>query len=88
DHDHMNLWYYLARCGVPPYRHLGRSPAGAEAVVYAIVPPVPDYAAIEEKCGLPRGTIRQFPLVEDFGYYRLLRSPGPVRTRVAGVHRP
>lgn len=87
DHDHMNLWYYLARCSVPPYRQLGRSPAGTEAVVYAIVPPVPDYPAIEAKCGLAPGTVRRFPLVEEFGYYRLLRSPGPVRIRVAGVHR-
>lgn len=72
DADHFPLWYYLRRTGTPLER-LGRGFEPVPPVVYLIAPALPDYQALSAKSGLPVEMIRRFPLVKDFGYYRLYR---------------
>ena len=79
DADHFPLWHYLRRVGTPLERLDRRAPAGPP-IVYVIAPARADYEALSAKSGLPVDLIRRFPLVRDFGYYRLYRSaPGSLR---------
>jgi hypothetical protein len=72
DADHFTLGYYFRRAGLP----LERRVEGSPPVIYTITPELADYDALAAKCGLPADVLRRFPLVQDFGYYRLHRSPG------------
>jgi hypothetical protein len=72
DADHFPLWHYLRRAGVPLER-IDRG-AGAASVVYLVTPALPDYQALAAKSGLSADLLRKFPLVKDFGYYRLYES--------------
>jgi hypothetical protein len=90
DADHYPLWHYFRRAGVPLER-IDRGAARPPAMtVYLVTPALPDYQALAAKSGLSVTLMREFPLVEDFGYYRVyqsgLRSPlsvpgaGPARS--------
>jgi hypothetical protein len=72
DADHFPLWHYFRRAGVP----LERIDRGARAplIVYLVTPALPDYQALAAKSGFPAELLRRFPLVKDFGYYRLYES--------------
>jgi len=85
DADHFPLWHYLRRVGIPLER-LGRSSPAGPPVVYVIAPALADYQTLSAKSGLPVDVIRRFPLVRDFGYYRLYRSvPGWLRRASGGA---
>ncbi len=74
DADHFPLWHYLRRAGVALERIDRGAAVPPEVIVYLITPAVPDYQALAAKSGLPVDALRAFPLVEDFGYYRLYQS--------------
>lgn len=80
DEDHWNLIYYFQRAG--------QSVVGAEteagddprAWVYVIAPATADWQAIAAKCKLPAEALREFPEIDNFGYYRLYSSRQLMKT--------
>jgi hypothetical protein len=77
--------HYFARLRTPQAR-IASAPIGAardakevEAWVYYVVPALVTWEDLEERLSVGRQTLQQFPLVKDFGYFKLHRSPGPVR---------
>lgn len=79
DADHYNLVLPLARAGFPiPPHHVAPTGAG---YIYVVLPPRPDYASIEQRCGLTAAQIAEYPVVKRCGYYELRRSPTMWRSR-------
>ena len=73
DADHFPLGHYFRRAGVP-LRRIDRGARAAPLIVYLVTPALPDYEALAAKSGLSAELLRRFPLVKDFGYYRLYES--------------
>ena len=77
--------HYFARLRIPQAR-LAHGTGGAsgdprevEARVYYVVPALPAWEDLEERLALSRETLKQSPLAKDFGYFKIHRSPSPVR---------
>lgn len=68
--DHLNLWWYLNRAGLP-IAH--QSPDNGLAAIFAIVPEPPPWNRLAKECELTHDEIEAFRLVRDFGYYRLYK---------------
>lgn len=79
DEDHLNLSYYFQRLGQPL---AGGSEAeqgeGWPLKIYIIAPAAADWPGLSRKSGLSEKTLRAFPELAEFGYYRLYGSTGPV----------
>jgi hypothetical protein len=71
--DYFPLAFYFRRSGVPLNRN-ARSSGHSSPVLYLITPPQADYEALSGRCGFPADVLRGFPLIKDFGYYRLYCS--------------
>src|SRR5262249_53539347 len=76
--------HYFARLGFPqaPLASAGgRSSESKDVVawVYYVVPTLATWEDLEERLGISRDVLARFPLVQDFGYFTLHRSPAPVR---------
>ena len=76
--------HYFARLGFPQARLAsagGRSPESKDVVawVYYVVPTLATWEDLEERLGISRDVLARFPLMQDFGYFKLHRSPAPVR---------
>jgi hypothetical protein len=74
DADQYPLGFYLRREGLPPRSTTSGSDT-YELVIFLITAAREDYQEISRKSGIPAEVLRSFPLVRDFGYYRLFRSP-------------
>ena len=86
DADHYPLGHYFRRAGVAPERIDRGAGAPPAMIVYLVTPALPDYQALAANSGLSVELLRKFPLVEDFGYYRLYQSRlrAPVNVPGAG----
>ncbi len=84
DEDHLNLFYYFQRLGQPV---AGGSETDRGEVwptkIYVIGPAAPDWRSLSEKSGLSEKTLREFPELAEFGYYRLYGSTEFVPTEEA-----
>lgn len=69
--DHLNVWYYFARAGLPLLNASADEPPGQTPRLFAIVPEPPPWKMLAADCGLPAERLGAFRLVGDFGYYRL-----------------
>lgn len=73
--DYFPLVHYADQAGLP----LARTVRGSgSARVYLVLPAVADYPAVAGRCGFPEKVLRAIPFLEDFGYFRLYRSNGPL----------
>ena len=75
--DHWNLAYYLSRSAVEHYSAPLRGSAGV--VVYVVAPQAADWAELSVQLGVREDELRGWPMLRDFGYYRVYRSPKPHR---------
>lgn len=73
--------YYLKRANVPPFRLVFDSAGEVQGYLYTIVPKLANYSDISQNVGLSQDRLKQFPLVKDFGYYKLYRSALPIHIR-------
>jgi hypothetical protein len=78
------LNHYFARLGFPQARlaSAGGRPSESKDVVawvYYVVPTLATWEDLEERLGVSRDVLARFPLVQDFGYFKLYRSPAPLR---------
>ncbi|HET6882585.1 MAG TPA: hypothetical protein VFI31_20630 [Pirellulales bacterium] len=71
--DFLNLWWYFYHS---PLANV-RTPDG-KVTVFAILPEPPPWKALAKDCHLSDEDVRAFELIDDFGFYRLYRTPGLV----------
>ncbi|HUY34785.1 MAG TPA: hypothetical protein VMV69_18715 [Pirellulales bacterium] len=69
--DHWNLRYYLNRARLAP----ARPPRGSAAAVYVVAPRAAHWDELAARLGLLERELRGWPLLREFGYYRVFRSP-------------
>jgi hypothetical protein len=82
--DFFNLAYYLNRAGLAGQRLRGPTGRAASAMLYVVAPRLesfPAIAAAAANFGVTLDMLQEARLVEDFGYYRVYRSPEPVLIR-------
>lgn len=75
EQDHINLTYYLELLGQPLAHGDAHGSDEPLATIYLIAPASPDWKSLSEKSHLSEKTLRAFPVLEDFGYYRLCGLP-------------
>lgn len=75
--------HYLARLNLPNQR-IQSNKAGVKIPVkmYYLAPTLANYEDISKCCGLSTVTLSEFPLVKDFGYYKLHRMPDTLKAFV------
>jgi hypothetical protein len=72
--DQWNVKYYLALAGLDSRRGTRGS---TEPVVYIVAPRAAHWDEIAVHAGVPEVELREWPLLQEFGYYRVYRSPEP-----------
>ncbi len=75
--DHWNLAYYLNHAPLEHYSAPLRGSAGV--VVYVVAPQVAHWDELAAELGVPEDELRRWPMLRNFGYYRVYRSPKPHR---------
>lgn len=80
DEDHLDLFYYFERFGQPLAVGGAGGSEDSPAKIYVIAPASPDWPNLSKKSGMSEQTLRRFPELEDFGYYRLYGATGLVPT--------
>jgi hypothetical protein len=69
DADHLNLWYYFAKAGLPQgYRP---SSGGDRPRTFAVAPEPFPWKRLAKECRLTEDEISSFQPLGDFGYYRI-----------------
>jgi hypothetical protein len=70
--DHWNLAFYLDRAGVPPQAAPLRP--SAPTVVYVVAPQAALWDELAVEADVPADELRAWPIVGEFGYYRVYRG--------------
>ena len=72
--------HYFKRLKLPNPRLENKTgPATNPINLYYLVPALANYADLTAHCGLSSETLRQFPVIRDFGYFKLHKSPLPLQ---------
>lgn len=72
--------HYCQRLGLPNPRLENKTGPAAHSVnLYYLVPTLANYADLTARCGLGAETLKQFPMIRDFGYFKLYKSPLPLQ---------
>jgi len=77
--DHWNLAYYLNRAPLEHYSAPLRGSSGV--VVYLVAPHVAHWDELAGQLSVHEDELRDWPLLREFGYYRVFRSPNRVGTK-------
>jgi hypothetical protein len=72
DADQWNIAFYLDRAGVPQQSQV--TDPSAPTVVYIVAPRAAQWDELAGKASVPADELRTWPVVGDFGYYRVFRS--------------
>ncbi|MBN1867682.1 hypothetical protein JW916_10355 [Candidatus Sumerlaeota bacterium] len=75
---YANLMFCFERGGLPMSNLDFSDRDQCVATLYYIAPALANFEDLSGMCGLPPSVLQQFPIVRDFGYYKLHRSPIPV----------
>jgi len=79
--DHFNLDFHARRAGLALSGVSDRAGPETEVTVYIAAPERVDYGELARRSHLSERALRAFTLLEDFGYYRLSKSPRRVPLR-------
>jgi hypothetical protein len=77
--DHWNLAYYLGRAGLPPQSKPARGVS--QMAVYVVATQAAQWRELAAQLDIPEDELRGWPMLRDFGYYRVFRSPKPSRAK-------